>query len=198
MKTLFIDCYLESKPDRLINYYQMIQLYSEVIKIRLEELSPIFDFSPYAAVVISGSEMMLSEKEPPTRLKEAFSKLKVPTLGICFGHQLLARAFGARIEKGEGKIERLEMIKFLEPWDIFAGLGKQAEMRESHQEYVVLASVKEIGWQVGADSSSCEVEAIKHPSLPIYGVQFHPERSGENGSKLFKNFFDTVRRFSKM
>ncbi|MEO0053810.1 MAG: hypothetical protein ABIK22_06635 [candidate division WOR-3 bacterium] len=46
---------------------------------------------------------------------------------------------------------------------------------------------------MGAVSSSCPVEAIRHPRLPLYGVQFHPERSEINGEILFRNFYEIVK-----
>lgn len=49
------------------------------------------------------------------------------------------------------------------------------------------------GFEVLANSASCEVEAIKHIEHCFYGIQFHPERSGAIGETIFRNFFDIVR-----
>jgi GMP synthase (glutamine-hydrolysing) len=119
--------------------------------------------------------------------------LKLPTLGICFGHQLLAYSFGAEIRRGEHQ-EKDEEITVNELWPLLQELAPRTVMRESHWEFVTPESLAAIGWERGAWSDSCPVEAIRHPQLPLYGVQFHPERSGLPGEKLFESFFRRVVR----
>ncbi|MCX7732631.1 MAG: gamma-glutamyl-gamma-aminobutyrate hydrolase family protein [candidate division WOR-3 bacterium] len=191
MKTLLVNCYLKDAESRLIYYRQMIQPFSEIAELKLEELNPEFDFAPYDAVVLTGSQWMLSERDVSEPVRAALRSLLLPVLGICFGHQLLARSFGAEVKRGPEFIDRMERIRF-QPWRLFAGLGPEAEMRESHREYVTPESLERLGWEIGAVSPSCPVEAIRHPRLPLYGVQFHPERSEENGARLFCNFYDIV------
>lgn len=196
LKTLLVDCYLQDAESKMKFYRQMCAEHSEIVEVKLAEL-PQVNFDGIDAVVLSGSQWMLSEKEPPNELIGFLHRLQIPTLGICFGHQLLAWCFGAEVKKGERLIEQDEVIRIIEKWEIFAGLGELngqglVIMRESHQEFVAPESIKRIGWQIGAVSDSCPVEAIRHPSLPLYGVQFHPERSGAAGKKLFYNFYRNV------
>lgn len=182
-------------------YRQGCEEYSEIVEVKLAEL-PQVNFDPIDAVILSGSQWMLSEKDPPDEIVGFIRNFKIPTLGICFGHQLLARAFGAEIKKGTEFIDRDEEILLVEDWQLFVGMGewladsgkRLVMMRESHREFVTLESIKKIGWRVGAVSNSCPVEAICHPNLPLYGVQFHPERSGTNGAKLFQNFYHNIVR----
>jgi len=117
--------------------------------------------------------------------------LKMPTLGICFGHQLFARVFGAEVLSGE-LIERYETVIVTEKVPLFQDLSPEAEFLESHREYVDFHSVERAGWRVVAQSASCAVEAMHHPTRPVFGVQFHPERSGPNGQKLFDNFYNRI------
>ncbi len=192
MKTLLVDCYSKEPEKRLPFYREMCRRYSEIVEAKVQELNTGFKLDGVDAVIFSGSQWMLSEKEPPPELVDFICNLKIPTLGICFGHQLLARAFGAEVKKGDETIERKERIKIIARWDIFAGLFPETVMQESHQEFVTPDSVTKIGWEIGAVSPSCPVEAIRHPALPIYGVQFHPERSGGDGEKLFDNFYRLI------
>jgi len=189
MKTLLVNCYKEKSESKIPFYLDMCRPYSEVVVVRAAELNSNFNLKGIDAVVFSGSQWMLSEQEPPVTLIEFVRALKVPTLGICFGHQLLGLSFGAEVKKGTVLVEQDEIIKVVAEWDIFRGLFPETTMRESHREFVTPESVIKVGWEIGAVSDSCPVEAIKHPELPLFGVQFHPERSGENGKRLFENFF---------
>lgn len=184
-----VNCYKEKSESRMPFYRDVCRRYTETIEVPISELNPDFNLNGIDAVIFSGSQWMLSEEEPSGKIVGFVRKLKLPTLGICFGHQLLARSFGARVKKGPVAIEFAERIKIVAEWGIFFNLFPETTMLESHQEFVVPKSVLEIGWEVGAVSDSCPVEAIRHPRLPLFGVQFHPERSGENGRRLFENFF---------
>jgi len=117
--------------------------------------------------------------------------VRLPTLGICFGHQLFARVSGVQVLSGE-LIERDEVVFITEPGPLFRGMGPEMEFRESHREYVVAEAIERAGWHITARSASCPVEAMHHPTRPLYGVQFHPERSGLNGDKLFENFYNHI------
>ncbi|MGQ9708774.1 MAG: type 1 glutamine amidotransferase, partial [bacterium] len=150
----------------MIYYRQICARYSEVVEVKLADWKRLFNCSNITAIVFSGSQWMISENDLNDELKSFVRQLKLPTLGICFGHQLLARSFGAKVKKGAEKIERAERIRILEEWEIFAGQGKETVMMASHQEYVSPNSIQAIGWQIGAVSDSCPVEAIRHPTLP--------------------------------
>ena len=66
---------------------------------------------------------------------------------------------------------------------------------EYHNDYVIKQGLSTAGFILLADSQSCEVEAIKHNSKPLYGIQFHAERykigreGHKEGLKIFENFY---------
>lgn len=192
-----MDCYIRDSARRLPYYEQMLAPHSCVTTVAAAELGSGFDSSRFDAVVLSGSQMMLSEESPPKGLVEFCRQLRLPVLGICFGHQLLAYSFGAVVIRGELQ-ERDETIFVDQLWPLLRDLGPGTVMRESHREFVTPESLQKIGWQVGAHSAVCPTEAIRHPSLPLYGVQFHPERSGRPGELLFAAFFREVVRAHTM
>ncbi len=126
------------------------------------------------ALVLSGSDRsvlselpwMLEEEEVLRRAVEA----GVPTLAVCFGHQLLAKAFGAKIGTFEKRIGLFE-VRATVADRLFEGVGETAVVPEQHSDHV--SSVPD-GFVVAATSSYCPVQAMRHEVVPVYGVQFHP------------------------
>ena len=193
MNTLLVNCYLREADQKMPPYRALCVAHSdEVREVLAGELAPGFDRSGIGAVVITGSQWMLAQEPPSQSLAGFCSGLRVPTLGICFGHQLLASSFGRKVARGEKFLEFHERVELFADWPLFEGLGTEALMRESHREFVTPESLAASGWQLGARSASCPVEAMRHPELPLYGVQFHPERSAEPGARLVGNFLRNV------
>jgi len=117
---------------------------------------------------------------------EHYEEFNVPILGICLGHQLIAKHFGGKVGRGEKAEYSLVEVEILKENDIFRGLPKRLKVWESHMD-----EVKELpeGFKLLARSETCPIEAMKHESLPIYGVQFHPEVfHTERGPDIYRNF----------
>jgi GMP synthase (glutamine-hydrolysing) len=115
-------------------------------------------------------------------------ELDYPILGICLGHQIIAKAYGGEI--GAAGIESYALIKINinDEDEILKGFGKTANVWASHKDEVVKSPPN---FEVLASSSICGVEAMKHKSKPIYGIQFHPEvHHTEYGAKIFENFYE--------
>ena len=191
MRTLVVNCYREKAEEKIRGYVVQTERFSDVSEVTWGVLERAYDMETYCAVIISGSQWLLSVEDPPAPLVEFVRNLKVPTLGICFGHQLFARASGTQVLPGE-LIEGDETIIISEPGPLFHGMAPEMDFRESHREYVVAEPIERAGWHIIARSASCPVEAMHHPTQPLYGVQFHPERSGVNGDKLFDNFYNQI------
>jgi GMP synthase (glutamine-hydrolysing) len=174
-------CIIDCGTTSLDELKQSVSLHgheSEVIKI--DELKG-FD-SRYSGIVISGAAILLTETDPKPYL-EKFSfitQIKVPVLGICLGHQIIGLLHGSVIGKGE-YIDKMEKIKIIDRDALFDGVTDNM-FREQHSEYITVPK----GFKHLARSKSCENEAMMHENL--YGVQFHPELSGEQGKKVFGNF----------
>jgi GMP synthase-like glutamine amidotransferase len=191
VRTLVVNCYREKAEEKITGYVKQVERFSDAIVVPWGVLERAYDLETYSAVVISGSQWLLSKESPASPLAEFVQNLKLPTLGICFGHQLFARVFGVQVLSGE-LIERDEVVLVMDPGPLFRGMEPELEFRESHRELIVAEPMERAGWHIIARSASCPVEAMHHPTRPLYGVQFHPERSGVNGEKLFENFYNHI------
>ncbi len=183
-----VNCYLEKSDERIKDYLSFFERFGEVRVTFDENFEPFPDAKVY---VISGSEKYVSKNEFDPALLEFLKYTELPVIGICYGHQLIAKAFGANVSMGE-RIRSPELIKILKDEDIFSGLPKQFYADESHSDHVIETMEFKENFEIIASSNSCSVEAIKHKRKPIYGFQFHIERSGENGEIIAKNFFRLI------
>jgi GMP synthase (glutamine-hydrolysing) len=147
------------------------------------------DFATSSGIIFSGSPVMFTEADHKPYI-ERFSFIrsgKIPALGICFGHQLMGILHGAKIFRGVAVRTRIK-ISVVKEDVLFKGLSPVTEMNEDHTEGITLPA----GFIHLATSSSYTIEGMRHPNLPLWGVQFHPEVSGETGKVLIGNFVAIV------
>lgn len=106
-----------------------------------------------------------------------------PIIGICYGCELIARAFGAKLEKRPSGNKKEVSIKIINEDKIFGGLESFTSY-ENHS-WVVKKILKELEALAVSDHG---IEIFRHKNRPIYGLQFHPEKvMGENiGRKVFE------------
>ncbi len=120
------------------------------------------------AVVITGSRRNVSMWEPwMDEVVELIHSVNVPLYGICFGHQIIAHAFGGRIVRASDDSHFVAGVKGKDGETVFAAFA--------HQEHVVDAG----DLDVVASAEHCEIAACRHPSKPIFTVQYHPEAVSE-------------------
>jgi len=126
------------------------------------------------------------------RCADYLRDLSVPILGICLGMQLMGTTFGGRVAAGAiGGYAEVE-IEVLQEDEILLGLPSRFKTWASHADQVVQLPS---GFEVLARSGVCEIEAMKHPSRPLYGVQWHPEvMHTEYGQELLDNFIRLCKR----
>jgi GMP synthase (glutamine-hydrolysing) len=149
-------------------------------------------------VILTGSNFMLSK--PDTRMvfqheMDLVKKIDRPFLGICFGHQLIGAAYGSEIVDLGHNVREFKEVKLLGNDPLFEGLPSSISVSESHRQ--ALNSVPE-GFSNLAESATAHVEAIGHQTRPIYGVQFHPERSDDkhpHGRMIIQNFLKLTAKF---
>ncbi len=142
--------------------------------------------------------LVLSGGAPRVGLNDALGECatyldegEVPILGICAGHQFMARHFGGEAGPSEvpefGKTE-LVLADAVDQTDILEGLPERSLVWESHNDEV---TVLPDTFEVLASSKDCQVQAMRHTDRPLFGLQFHPEVSHtEHGERIFQNFVE--------
>jgi GMP synthase (glutamine-hydrolysing) len=140
----------------------------------------------FSHVILSGSKTSILESSPWVRNQIDFIRRAVeagtPLLGICYGHQLIARAFG-----GEAVVRRSPSPEFgwvevrqSRPNPLLAGLPPVFHSFQSHFEDVRSAPA---GFEVTASSERCPIQAFRIEGKPAFGIQFHPERDAGEGQR---------------
>ena len=120
-------------------------------------------------------------------IKEFYKTKKI--LGICLGHQCIAQFFGGKVVKSPNPTHgKTSKIFFDEQSKLFKGLPQEFEVTRYHS-----LEVKNVPLKVTAKTSDGTIMAIEHETLPIYGVQFHPEAIlTQYGHELLNNFLNII------
>ncbi|WP_421218803.1 aminodeoxychorismate synthase component II [Aeromonas jandaei] len=118
---------------------------------------------------------------------------KLPILGVCLGHQSLAQAFGARVVRARQVMHGKTSLIRHRGDGVFCGLKDPLRVTRYHSlvvERETLPDCFEItAWSEHADGSFDEIMGLRHKTLNIEGVQFHPESIlSEQGHLLLANF----------
>ena len=194
---LLVNCYRERAEEKIGGYREWLQAAAAAAGLELavqnasdSGILPAAD--DFDAVIVTGSQKMVGDGEMEPGLPAFISGGHRLLLGVCYGHQALAAAFGSLVKKDGQKHLGDEEI-FLNKTDaLFADFPPLFKMAESHEEIVVRDNDLERNFMVLAESRHGLVEAIRHRDHPLYGVQFHPEKSGELGIKLLVNFLKMI------
>jgi anthranilate synthase component 2 len=113
---------------------------------------------------------------------------KVPILGVCLGHQAIGAAFGGKIIRAEQLMHGKTSVITTTQEGVFAGLPAQFTVNRYHSLSIERASCPPC-LKVTAWTDDGEIMGIKHTSLDIEGVQFHPESIlTEHGHAMLANF----------
>jgi len=201
-KSLIVNCYLKGSSKALLEAIGQVGDY-KVIQFR--EINKDYQVEEdIDCVILSGSAARIVKPSDRAKYEGVVHLIKtcnLPTLGICYGHQLLCWAFGANVGSLPKPVfDQFEKVRVVDVDEIFAGFAEKETipLSENHYDYVLKASLNQTGMVLIADSASCEVEAVKHKSKPFYGVQFHPERtsvksvSHQEGPRVIGNFYRNV------
>ena len=173
--------------------------YCHLIARKVRELGVYAEILPVSAapaklerfkgIVLSGGPASVFADESPQPDSGLF-QLDKPMLGICYGHQLMARYLGGTVERGETHEFGSADLRIRKPADLFAGLAGRQRVWMSHGDRV---SELPPGFAALADTLQCGIAAMARPDRGLYGIQFHPEVAHTpNGLRMLCNFLEKV------
>ena len=123
------------------------------------------------------------------------ARTKMPVFGVCLGMQAIAQAFGGRIKRAERLMHGKTCSVVHENRSIFEGLPATFTATRYHSLVADPASMPDTLAITAVADDDQEIMAIAHKTLPIVGVQFHPESiASEYGAEMVKNFLDRARK----
>ena len=111
-----------------------------------------------------------------------------PLFGVCLGHQCIGQYFGGRIIRSERLMHGKTSPIRHHATDLFAGLPSPFAATRYHSLLVERKSLPEC-LEITAETDEGEIMGLRHKTLPVWGVQFHPESiATEDGMKILENF----------
>lgn len=189
---LMIDNY-DSFTYNLVQYLQ--ELGEEVRVVRNDEMSvaELAALKPQRVVISPGP---CTPNEAGVSLEVAGGALQVPVLGVCLGHQSIGQAFGGDVVRAKRIMHGKTSPILHHNLGVFAGLPSPLEATRYHSLVVQRESLPDCleitAWTETDDAGFEEVMGFRHRSLPIEGVQFHPESIlTQHGHAMLRSFLNT-------
>jgi anthranilate synthase/aminodeoxychorismate synthase-like glutamine amidotransferase len=182
---LVIDNY-DSFTYNLVQY--LGEMGEEVRVVRNDELpaSAIAALAP-SHIVISPGPCTPNEAGISLEVIKAYAG-KIPILGVCLGHQAIGQAFGGKVVRAARVMHGKTSLISHDGQGLFTGLPNPFEATRYHSLLIERASVPD-SLDVTAETTEKEIMAVRHKTLPVEGVQFHPESFlTTSGKDLLRNF----------
>ena len=189
MKLLMIDNY-DSFTYNIVQYFGELGAQVAIYRndeITIEELDALFQQGQFERLCISPGPCSPNEAGISIAAIKHFAG-KLPILGVCLGHQAIGAAFGGNIVRSQTQMHGKTSLMTTDQQGVFAGLPRQFTINRYHSLAIERASLPAC-LQVTAWTDDGEIMGVRHTSLPIEGVQFHPESIlTEHGHAMLKNF----------
>ncbi len=187
---LMLDNY-DSFTYNLVRYFR--ELGAEVMVYRNDEISlaEIEQLAP-SHLVISPGPRTPNEAGISMAAIAHFAG-KIPVLGVCLGHQSIGQVFGGKVVRAEKVMHGKTSMVSHSQGGVFAGLDQPVEATRYHSLVVDAASLPECleatAWSLNAAGEKQVIMGIRHKTLDVEGVQFHPESVlTHQGHALLANF----------
>ncbi|GAA2312076.1 glutamine-hydrolyzing GMP synthase [Nonomuraea roseoviolacea subsp. roseoviolacea] len=162
-------------------------VYSEIVPSTMP-VEEMLAKRPKAIILSGGPSSVYADNAPA--VADGLFDTGVPTFGICYGFQAMARALGGEVARTGVAEYGGTQLDVLSEGVIFAGLPAVQKVWMSHGDSVKAAPA---GFQVTASTRETPVAAFEHRERGLYGVQFHPEvLHSEHGQAVLKHFLEAA------
>ncbi|OOG54901.1 aminodeoxychorismate/anthranilate synthase component II [Polaromonas sp. C04] len=189
MKLLMIDNY-DSFTYNIVQYLGELGAEVEVLRndeITLDEIDARLQAGQLDRLVLSPGPCTPAEAGISVAAIRHFAG-KLPILGVCLGHQSIGAAFGGQVVRAQQLMHGKTSVITTTQEGVFAGLPAQFTVNRYHSLSIERASCPDC-LRITAWTDDGEIMGVKHVTLDIEGVQFHPESIlTEHGHALLKNF----------
>ncbi|HOS86102.1 MAG TPA: aminodeoxychorismate/anthranilate synthase component II [Burkholderiaceae bacterium] len=193
IKLLMIDNY-DSFTYNIVQYFGELGAQVEVFRndeITLDEIEGRLQAGQLDRLVVSPGPCSPAEAGISVAAIQHFAG-KLPILGVCLGHQSIGAAFGGKIVRAQQLMHGKTSVITTTQEGVFTGLPKQFTVNRYHSLAIERASCPDC-LKVTAWTADGEIMGVKHTTLDIEGVQFHPESIlTEHGHAMLRNFLVRV------
>ena len=191
MKLLMIDNY-DSFTYNIVQYFGELGAQVQTFRndeITVEEIAARLDAGNLDRLVVSPGPCSPAEAGISVKAIQHFAG-KLPILGVCLGHQAIGAAFGGNITRAQQLMHGKTSVITTTQQGVFADLPEQFVVNRYHSLAIEKSTCPEV-LEVTAWTDDGEIMGVRHKTLPIQGVQFHPESIlTEHGHAMLKNFLE--------
>ena len=130
------------------------------------------------------------------KLTKAAAETKTPLMGVCLGHQAIGQAFGGKVVRSHEIVHGKMGTMHHSNKGVFVGLPTPFKATRYHSLIIERDSMPEC-LDITATLDDGTIMGLQHKTLPIHGVQFHPESiASQHGHHLIQNFLDLAKDFA--
>ena len=191
MKLLMVDNY-DSFTYNIVQYFGELGAEVEVFRndeITVAEIEARLKAGQLDRLVISPGPCSPAEAGISVAAIQHFAG-KLPILGVCLGHQAIGAAFGGTIIRAQELMHGKTSVITTTQKGVFAGLPEKFTVNRYHSLAIERTSCPDV-LEVTAWTDDGEIMGVRHKTLPIEGVQFHPESIlTEHGHAMLQNFLE--------
>ncbi len=185
---LMIDNY-DSFTYNLVQYFQELGQTVKVVRNDERSVEACLAMKP-DRVCISPGPCAPSQAGISKDAILAFISIGVPVLGVCLGHQAIGEVFGGKVIRAKQLMHGKTDTITNDGKGVFAGLPKSFTVARYHSLVVEKATLPDC-LEITAESPDGEIQGLRHKTLAVEAVQFHPESiASEYGHEMLANFLN--------
>ena len=189
---LMIDNY-DSFTYNLVQYFGELGQEVKVIRNDAITVDEIGQMKPDYLVISPGPCAPAQAGVSLAAIKEYAGK--IPLLGVCLGHQAIGEAFGGKIIHAQQLMHGKTSPVFHKDVGVFRGLPNPITCTRYHSLAIERASLPDC-LEITAETEDGEIMGVRHKTLPVEGVQFHPESIlTEHGHQMLDNFLKEFKEY---